>query len=90
MAVFDWIIVVIGLFIITIFYFVGSVIIVENVIPQINSTSLGVATAEQQQVYENVVDAWNIILWIFVFGLLFFGFVSSQRREPDTGVSGFV
>ena len=90
MAVFDWVIVVIGLFVITIFYFVGSVIIVENVIPQINNTSLGVASTKQQAVYENIINAWNIILWIFVFGLLFFGFISAQRREPDTGVEGFV
>lgn len=82
MGVMHWIVVIVGIFFVSMIYIIGSIIIVEKLIPAVNST---IATPKEQIAYERITNAWNLWPWIAIGGFLLMGIVSSQRREFDTG-----
>jgi hypothetical protein len=84
----DWITVLIVIFFVALVYATLYAPTIDMIIPAINTTDL-MAQPEQQEINERVVLALNIIPWIFIGGILLWGFITSQRREPDTGVIEF-
>lgn len=80
-----WIVVIVGIFFVSLIYIFGSIVIIENLLPAVNATSV-LVNQQQQTAYERISMAWNVWPWIVIGGLLLMGLVASQKTEYDTGI----
>ena len=85
MAIMHWIVVIVGIFFVSLIYIFGSIVIIENLLPAVNATSV-LVNQQQQTAYERITIAWNVWPWIVIGGLLLMGLVASQKTEYDTGI----
>lgn len=88
MSALVWLQIVGGIILVSLLYLIGTQIIYVYVQPAIkpsilavNSTAFNTTSAINTM---NLIDnVWAYIPLILIFGLLAYGFVAAQRREPD-------
>lgn len=87
-----WLNILAGIFIVALVYIIFSRIIFGNITPtfypqlqEINETTSGVNKTAMFQTWNLIVVIWYLWPLIFIFGLIFYGIVRSQKREYELG-----
>lgn len=82
-----------GIFIVALVYIIFSNVIFGSITPQffpqlqaIDPTTSGVNTTALFQTWNLVAMVWYLWPLIFVFSLIFYGIVRSQKREYELGI----
>lgn len=86
MVVYVWVTILVGLFVVGMVYMLFSYVLysdqvgLENIV---NSSTWN--NTQAQNTLTNINMAWRMWPLVFIVGLIMWGIVSSQRREPDYG-----
>ena len=81
-----WAMILIGIFSVTLLYIIFSQVIYVNIQPNVHAALTSTNTTDTTQAVQSMAILEMVWKWwplILVFGLIFAGIVSSQRREPD-------
>jgi len=78
-AFYTWMVILVSMFIIAIVYAIMSPILNDYFFPmcsEVNNTNI-------TSVCDTIQTSWNYFPLIVIFGLMLYGFVRAQKREPD-------
>ena len=91
-----WLNILFGIVIIGALYLIGTQILFVHIEPMIKpeieslpDNSTGINKTEALETWETIYFVWRYFPLILLFGLILWGIVSSQKKEPDTYYAGY-
>ena len=87
MVAYIWLNILVGIFVISLFYMIFSQVLYVHIqpliLPQLQNLSAPVNSTQVRATLDLIEFVWQYWPLILIFGLIIYGIVASQKREPD-------